>query len=478
MKAKRIDIQDEILIRVGVVADRENIDAYVVGGYVRDMLLGREVKDTDIVVIGSGVEFAKKVAKDFGRTNLILFENFGTAMLPLDDRKLEFVGARKESYRKDSRKPHVEVGTLNEDLARRDFTVNAMAASLNKKTFGKIVNPFDCESDLHEKILRTPLDPEVTFDDDPLRIMRVMRFASQLGFTIDPQVMKAAGKMAERLKIVSQERISDEFLKIMSSPQPSIGLQLMYDSGVMQVVFPEAAQMAGVDQMNEFHHKDVFKHTLQVVDKVAAASDNVWLRMTALLHDIGKPKTKAFKPEIGWTFHGHDDLGARMVKRIFHRMRFSLEHLPYVEKLIRLHLRPQALVDNGVTDSAVRRLMFETGNDIDDLMILCRADITSKNQKFIEKVRRNYDLVITKMVEVEEKDRIRNWQPPLRGEEIMSVCGLTECPMVGVLKEKITDAILDGVIPNDHDAALQYLLSMKDEVMSQPPIKKRRYPGK
>jgi len=478
MKAKRIDIQDEILIRVGVVADRENIDAYVVGGYVRDMLLGREVKDTDIVVIGSGVEFAKKVAKDFGRTNLILFENFGTAMLPLDDRKLEFVGARKESYRKDSRKPHVEVGTLNEDLARRDFTVNAMAASLNKKTFGKIVNPFDCESDLHEKILRTPLDPEVTFDDDPLRIMRVMRFASQLGFTIDPQVMKAAGKMAERLKIVSQERISDEFLKIMSSPQPSIGLQLMYDSGVMQVVFPEAAQMAGVDQMNEFHHKDVFKHTLQVVDKVAAASDNVWLRMTALLHDIGKPKTKAFKPEIGWTFHGHDDLGARMVKRIFHRMRFSLEHLPYVEKLIRLHLRPQALVDNGVTDSAVRRLMFETGNDIDDLMVLCRADITSKNQKLVEKVRRNYDLVITKMVEVEEKDRIRNWQPPLRGEEIMSVCGLTECPMVGVLKEKITDAILDGVIPNDHDAALQYLLSMKDEVMSQPPIKKRRYPGK
>ena len=452
--------------------------AYVVGGYVRDILLGREVKDTDIVVIGSGVEFAKIVAKDLERTNLILFENFGTAMLPLDDRKLEFVGARKESYRKDSRKPHVEVGTLEEDLSRRDFTVNAMAASLNEKNFGEIVDPFDCESDLQQKILRTPLDPEITFDDDPLRIMRAIRFAAQLGFTIEPNVMKAAGKMAERLAIVSQERISDEFLKIMASPKPSIGLQLMYDSGVMQVVFPEVAQLAGVDQRQDYHHKDVFKHTLQVVDKVAAASDNLWLRITALLHDIGKPKTKAFKPDIGWTFHGHEDLGARMAKRIFRRMRFPLEHLLYVEKLIRLHLRPQALVDDGVTDSAVRRLMFETGNDIDDLMLLCRADITSKNQNFVEKVKRNYDLVIEKMVEVEEKDRIRNWQPPLRGEEIMSICGLTECPMVGVLKDKITDAILDGAIPNEHDAALQYLLSIKDEVMSQPPVKKRRYPEK
>jgi putative nucleotidyltransferase with HDIG domain len=353
-----------------------------------------------------------------------------------------------------------------------------MAASLNKKNFGEIIDPYDCENDLQEKVLRTPLDPEVTFEDDPLRIMRAMRFASQLEFAIEPSVMKAAGKMAERLTIVSQERISDEFLKIMSSPKPSIGLQLMYDSDVMQIIFPEVAQMAGVDQLNDYHHKDVFKHTLQVVDKVAAVSDNLWLRMVALLHDIGKPKTKAFKPEIGWTFHGHEDLGARMAKRIFRRMRFPMEHLPYIEKLIRLHLRPQALVDDGVTDSAIRRLMFETGNDIDDLMLLCRADITSKNQKLVEKVKRNYDLVIEKMVEVEEKDRIRNWQPPLRGEEIMSVCGLTECPMVGVLKDKITDAILDGAIPNEHDAALQHLLSIKDEVMSQPPIKKRRYPEK
>jgi len=478
LKVKHIDIQDEILKRVGAVADRESITAYVVGGYVRDILLGKEVKDTDIVVIGSGVEFAKKVAKDFGKTNLILFENFGTAMLHLDDRKLEFVGARKESYRKDSRKPHVEIGTLNEDLSRRDFTVNAMAVSLNEKTFGEITDPFDCESDLKKKILRTPLDPEDTFDDDPLRIMRAMRFASQLGFEIEAGVLKAAKKMAKRLTIVSQERITDEFLKIMTSHKPSIGLQLMYDSDVMQIVFPEIAEMSGIDQRKDYHHKDVFKHTLQVVDKVAEASDNLWLRMAAILHDIGKPKTKAFKPAIGWTFHGHEDLGARMAKLIFHRMRFPLENLPYVEKLIRLHLRPQALVDDGVTDSAVRRLMFETGNDIDDLMLLCRADITSKNQELIEKVKRNYDLVIAKMVEVEEKDRIRNWQPPLRGEEIMSICGLTEGPMVGVLKDKITDAILDGAIPNEHEAALQYLLSIKDEVMSKPTVKKKRHTEK
>ena len=470
---KRIEIQDKTLIRVGGVADREGIAVYVVGGYVRDFMLGKEVKDTDIVVIGSGVEFAKIVAKDFGRTNLILFENFGTAMLPLNERKLEFVGARKESYSKDSRKPQVEVGTLDDDLSRRDFTVNAMAASLNKKTFGEVTDLFDGQSDLQARILRTPLNPETTFDDDPLRIMRAMRFAVQLGFVIESNVFEAAGKMAKRLSIISQERISDEFLKIMSSSKPSIGLQLMYDSGVMQVVFPEIAQMAGVEQRKDYHHKDVFLHTLQVVDKIAEVSNNLWLRIAALLHDIAKPRTKAFKQGTGWTFHGHEDLGARMAKQIFRRMRFPLEHFPYVEKLIRLHLRPQALVDDGVTDSAVRRLMFETGNDIDDLMALCRADITSKNQNLIEQVKQNYELVIKKMIEVEEKDRIRNWQPPLRGEEIMQICGLTEGPMVGVLKDKITDAILDGNIPNEHDAAMQYLFSIKDEIMSQPPVKKK-----
>jgi putative nucleotidyltransferase with HDIG domain len=472
--AEWIEIRDDILKRIGIVADHESIAAYIVGGYVRDHLLGKEVKDTDIVVIGSGVEFAKKVAKDFGKTNLILFENFGTAMLPLNDRKLEFVGARKESYNKNSRKPHIEGGTLDDDLLRRDFTVNAMAASLNAKTFGQLVDPFEGQSDLRAGILRTPLDPEITFDDDPLRIMRAMRFSAQLGFTIDPHVLEAAGKMAKRLAIVSQERISEEFLKILSSTRPSVGLQLMYDSGVMEIVFPEIAQMAGVDQRKDYHHKDVFRHTLQVVDKVTDVSDNLWLRMVALLHDIAKPKTKVFVPGTGWTFHGHEDLGARMVKKIFQRMRFPLEHVPYIEKLIRLHLRPQALVDDGVTDSAVRRLLFETGNDIDDLMALCRADITSKNQKLIEQVKQNYDLVIKKMAEVEEKDRIRNWQPPLRGEEIMQVCGLTEGPKVGVLKDKITDAILDGTIPNEHDAAIQYLFSIKDSILRQAPIKKGR----
>jgi poly(A) polymerase len=475
-RAKYIDIDDKVLKSIGSIADFEGIPVYVVGGYVRDTLLGKEVKDTDILVIGSGIEFAKTVAKVLKQTNLVLFENFGTAMLPLEDRKVEFVGARKESYRRDSRKPHVEVGTLEEDLSRRDFTVNAMAAGLNERNFGEIVDLYDCESDLHEGLLRTPLDPEETFDDDPLRIMRAMRFASQLGFAIEPDVLEAAGKMAKRLAIVSQERITDEFLKIMASRKPSIGLQLMYDSGVMKVVFPEVHQLAGVDQRQDYHHKDVFRHTLQVVDKVAAETDNLWLRMTALLHDIGKPKTKAFKPEVGWTFHGHEELGARITKHIFKKMRLPLEHLPYIEKLIRLHLRPQALVDDGVTDSAVRRMMFEAGSDIDDLMILCRADITSKNQKFVEQVRRNYDLVIAKMAEVEAKDKMRNWQPPLRGEEIMAVCGLPEGVMVGILKDRITDAILDGVIPNEHDAALKYLRSIKDEVMSQPPIKKKRTP--
>jgi len=475
---KQIEISDDTLKRIGIIADREDIAAYVVGGYVRDTLLGREVKDTDIVIIGSGVEFAKKVAKDFGKSNFVLFENFGTAMLPLGDRKIEFVGARKESYRKDSRKPLVEVGTLEEDLSRRDFTVNAMAASINKNTFGTVVDPFNGQNDLQEKILRTPLEPEATFNDDPLRIMRAMRFAAQLGFVVEPKVLLAAKIMAERLAIVSQERITDEFLKIMSSSQPSAGLQLMYESGVMSIIFPEVAQMAGVDQRQDYHHKDVFKHTMQVVDKIAEVSDNLWLRMTALLHDIAKPKTKAFKPGIGWTFHGHEDLGARMTKQIFRRMRLPMEHLSYVEKLIRLHLRPQALVDDGVTDSAVRRLMFETGNDIDDLMALCRADITSKNQKLIEQVKQNYDLVIKKMVEVEEKDRIRHWQPPLQGQEIMQICGLIEGPMVGVLKDKITDAILDGVIPNEHEAAKQYLLSIQEEVMSKPPVKKKRFPKK
>lgn len=462
-----LNITNPLLIDIGGLADALSVQAYVVGGYVRDALLGREVKDIDVVVLGSGIEFAKSYAKKAGRTNLVVYENFGTAMLQFDDVKLEFVGARKESYRKDSRKPLVESGSLHDDLSRRDFTVNAIAASLNKHTFGTIEDPFRGRDDLRSKLIRTPLDPATTFDDDPLRILRALRFASQLQFSIDPPVLQAGKAMRDRLKIVSQERITDEFLKIMASSQPSIGLQLMHDTGILDIVFPEVAQLAGVDQRNEYHHKDVLRHTLKVVDNISETTENIWLRMAALLHDIAKPRTKAFKEGIGWTFHGHEEVGARMVKPIFRRMKLPLEHVPYIEKLVRLHLRPMALVDEGVTDSAIRRLLFEAGEDIDDLMKLCHADITSKNPRLVQQVRRNYERVVERMKEVEERDRMRAWQPPLRGEEIMEVCGLQPGPAVGQLKKEITEAILDGRIPNEHDAALEYLLRIKDEVLSR-----------
>ncbi len=472
--ANHIAIEEPVLRRIGAVADSAGIAASVVGGYVRDRFLNRPVTDIDIVVLGQGIDFARRVAKEFGRKNLVVYENFGTAMLPLEDRTIEFVGARRESYRKDSRKPVVAEGTLADDLSRRDFTVNAMAASLNAASWGKVEDPFDGQADLERRLLRTPLEPRATFDDDPLRILRAMRFAAQLGFTVDAPVLAAATEMASRLSIVSQERITDEFMKIMRAPAPSVGLALMHTTGVLAVVLPEAAQMGGVDQRKDFHHKDVLRHTFQVVDKVSAGTENVWLRMAALLHDIAKPRTKQFKEGTGWTFHGHEELGARMVKPIFRRLRLPVEPVKYVEKLVQLHLRPMALVDEGVTDSAVRRLLFDAGNDVDDLMLLCRADITSKNMRLVDQVRRNYDLVAAKMEEVEAKDRIRNWQPPLRGEEIMAVCGLTEGPMVGVLKDAVTDAILDGVIPNEHDAALAYLLRIKNEVTSNSPEKRPR----
>lgn len=470
---QHIQIEEPLLKQIGQIADQLSIRAYAVGGFVRDYLLGkparqtagRQVKDIDVVVVGDGVGFGRHVAHALGRTNLVVYENFGTAMLQLDDCKLEFVGARKESYSKYSRKPRVEVGTLEDDLSRRDFTVNAIAASLNVEDLGSVVDPFNGQQAMSEKILRTPLEPEATFDDDPLRIMRAFRFAAQLGFTIERSVLEAAKAMAPRLKIVSQERISDEFLKILLSPKPSIGLKLMDDAGVMKVVFPEVAQMGGVDQRQDHHHKDVLFHTFKVVDNICEATDNIWLRMAALLHDIAKPRTKAFQEGIGWTFHGHEEIGARMVKPIFRRMRFPLEHIAYVEKLVRLHLRPMALVDEGVTDSAVRRLLYEAGGEIDDLMKLCRADITSKNPKLVEQVKKNYDLVVQKMAEVEEKDRMRNWQPPVRGDEIMQVCGLEPGPLVGKLKHEIMEAILDGRIPNEHDAALEYLMKVKDQII-------------
>ncbi len=462
-----VQMQNVLLKRIGELADAAGLEAYVVGGYVRDLLLGNGEKDVDILVIGDGVAFARRVADTLGTGTVVTYQRFGTAFLPLAEGKVEFVGARKEVYDPTSRNPRVETGTLRDDLRRRDFTVNALAISINGRTFGQLHDEFGGLQDLRDGILRTPTDPATTFNDDPLRILRAIRFASQLGFTIEQDTLNALKEMTERLSIVSQERITDEFLKILKTDKPSIGLRLMYDTGVMKIVFPEVAAMAGVDQRKDHHHKDVFLHTCIVVDNISQTTDDVWLRFVALVHDIAKPRTKAYKEGTGWTFHGHEEMGARMMKGIFKRLRMPLDHLPYVQKLVRLHLRPMVLVDDEVTDSAVRRLIFEAGNDVDDLMKLCRADITSKNPKLVERYLRNYDLVMQKIVEVEEKDRLRNWQPPVKGDEIMAVCGLEPGREVGILKKAIEEAVLEGRIPNEHDAALEYLLSIKDDLLNQ-----------
>ena len=452
---------------IGGIADRSGTEVYVVGGYVRDALLGGGEGDIDILVMGDGVAFAREVSRETGIGTVVAFPRFGTARIPSEKGNVEFVGARKERYDPDSRNPSVAPATLAEDLLRRDFTVNAMAASLNRETWGRLHDPLGGREDLARRLLRTPVDPGKTFEDDPLRMMRAVRFASQLDFRIDASVLEAVAGMRDRLAIVAAERVTEEFLKILGTRLPSVGLRLMFDTGLLHRVFPEIAQMAGVDQRRDHHHKDVFLHTCTVVDNVAVVSDNLWLRFTALVHDIAKPRTKAFKEGTGWTFHGHEELGARMMKKIFQRLKLPLEHLPYVEKLVRLHLRPMALVDDGVTDSAVRRLVFETGNDIDDLMILCRADITSKNPSLVARYRENYEIVMKKIVEVEERDRLRNWQPPVKGDEIMAVCPLSQGRAVGELKKAIEEAILDGRIPNEHDAALEYLLIIKDRILAQ-----------
>jgi poly(A) polymerase len=460
-----VKLEHPALVQIGKIADRDKVEVYVVGGYVRDLLLSKKDKDLDILVMGDGVQFAKTVADAMGVHTVVSFERFGTAMVPLSGGQVEFVGARKEQYHPGSRKPDVTGGTLEDDLLRRDFTVNAMAVSLNKERFGTLLDPLGGRVDLAAKLLRTPLDPGKTFADDPLRIMRAIRFAAQLGFAIEPATLAALSTMAQHLKEISQERITDELLKILKTDQPSVGLKLMHETTAMEIVFPEIAQMAGIDQRGDHHHKDVFLHTLTVVDNIARTTENVWLRFAALVHDIAKPRTKAYKEGTGWTFHGHEEIGARMMKKIFQRLKLPMEPLPYIQKLVRFHLRPMVLVDSTVTDSAVRRLVFETGNDIDDLMKLCRADITSKNPKLVSKYLRNYELVIQKIVEVEEKDRLRNWQPPVKGDEIMVVCGIEEGRKVGELKKVIEEAILEGIIPNEHDAALQYLLSVKDQIL-------------
>ncbi len=474
VREETIEIGQEIIRTIGRIADEAKIEVYVVGGYVRDKLLGREVKDIDFLVIGDGIAFAKLVAGRIGRKNIVTYETFGTAMLQLDDHKIEFVAAREERYETDSRKPHVKRATLEGDLSRRDFTINAMAASINIGKFGAIVDPFDGRSDLGKGILRTPLAPDQTFEDDPLRMMRALRFASQLydpstgrKFSIQQETLEAITRKAERISIVSKERTTDEFMKILASAKPSIGLKLLHEAGLAKHVFPELVDMVGVEQRKDYHHKDVFLHTLKVIDNISTVTDDIWLRFTALAHDIAKPRTKAFKEGIGWTFHGHEDLGARMMKPIFRRMRLPMDKLPYIEKLVRLHLRPMVLVSEEVTDSAIRRLLFEAGKDIDDLMVLCRADITSQNPDRVARYLKNYDIVMQKMQEVEEKDRLRNWQPPIRGDEIMQVCDIQPGPLVGVLKNRIEEAILDGLIPNEHDAALEYLLGIKEQVLQE-----------
>jgi tRNA nucleotidyltransferase (CCA-adding enzyme) len=442
-------------------------EVYVVGGYVRDYYLRRlsgNQSDIDFVTIGSGIKLARAVAKDLKAGNLSVFKKFGTAHIKYGNLDLEFVGARKESYRRSSRKPIVEGGTLKDDQLRRDFTINALSWSLNEDNYGTLLDPFEGIRDLQKKLIRTPVDPEKTFDDDPLRMMRAVRFAAQLDFDIEDETFQAIKKMAPRLKIISKERLLDELNKIVMAPVPSAGFGLLFKTGLLDQFFPEMVKLQGVKTIRGVRHKDNFWHTLKVLDNVAVMSENLWLRWAAIMHDIAKPATQHFEPGTGWTFHGHDALGANWVKSIFRRLGLPLdERMRYVKKLVRLHLRPIALVSDEVTDSAVRRLIYETGDDIDDLLLLCRADITSKNDRKVRQYNRNFDRVEKKIAEVEEKDRIRNWKNPVGGDEIMGALDISPGPAIGKLKTAIKEAILDGEIPNEHDAAFEYMMGVKDE---------------
>ncbi|GIV58066.1 MAG: tRNA nucleotidyltransferase [Rhodothermaceae bacterium] len=474
---------EPLLRQVGEVAQRQGVAVYAVGGVVRDVMLGRPTTDIDFVTVGpgTGIRLAEAVAAALGGQTAHVYPSFGTAALRLagflpGDQALvlEFVAARRESYRANSRKPLVEDGTLEDDLRRRDFTVNALAIHLAPDRFGELID-LDGSGvrDLERRILRTPLDPLQTFEDDPLRMIRAARFAAQLGFTIHPETFAAMQRKAHRVRILSQERITDELQKIMTSPRPSTGWRLLFEAGLLEPLFPELAALKGVETIEGYRHKDNFDHTLQVLDNLIrltrgrSGEATLWLRWATLLHDIGKPKTKRFKEGIGWTFHGHEDVGARMIPKIFRRLRLpSDERMRYVQKLVRLHHRPVALVDENVTDSAVRRLLFDAGDDIDDLMTLVRADITSKNPRRVRRYLRAFDEVEKKMAEVEEKDRLRNFQPPVDGHEIMQTLGLKPGPVVGRLKEAVREAILEGVIPNEHDAAFDYLMRIKDEILA------------
>ena len=455
---------------ISEAADELGVEAYVVGGYVRDLLLHRTTGDIDVVSVGRGIDLARAFAKKWGRgAHLSVFANFGTAQVKKGGIEVEFVGARRESYRRDSRKPIVEDGTLEEDQERRDFTINAMALCLNKERFGELVDPFYGLEDLEDCLLRTPLDPDVTFSDDPLRMLRGIRFASQLGFFLDEETFEAIERNADRIKIVSAERIIVELNKIMLSPKPSIGLELLEKTGLMALILPEVLALKGAETRDGIGHKDNLTHTYKVVDNLAAKSDSLYLRWAALLHDVAKPQTKRFDRALGWTFHNHNYIGAKMVPKMFRRLKLPLDaSMKYVAKMVELHMRPAALVDEGVTDSAVRRLLFEAGDDIDDLMLLVEADITSKNPQKVRRYLDNYVVVRRKLHEIEEKDRIRNFQPPISGEEIMELFGLPPSRPVGTLKEAIKNAILDGVIPNEYDAAYDYLLKKADTMGLKP----------
>lgn len=454
-----------MLKMVGAEADRLGLECYVIGGYVRDLFMHRESTDIDVVVVGSGISLAEAVAKKLGKgAHLSVFKTYGTAQVKRGDLELEFVGARRESYTRDSRNPIVEDGTLQEDQDRRDFTINAMAICLNSARYGELLDPFDGIGDLERCIIRTPLNPDITFSDDPLRMMRAIRFATQLGFNLHPDTFDAIRRNASRLEIITRERIAEELNKIMMSRRPSEGWLLLDKTGLLPLVLPDLVALKGVEVKDGRGHKDVFLHTLKVLDNLSDSSDKLWLRWAALLHDIGKPRSKSWDPQAGWTFRNHNYLGAKMVPRIFAKLKLPLnEKMEYVKKMVDLHMRPINLIEDTVTDSAVRRLLFEAGDDIEDLMLLCDADITSRNEEKKARFHRNYQLVRQKMVELEERDRIRNFQPPVKGDEIMEILHLEPCSIVGELKAAIKDAILDGIIPNEYEPAKEYMLKLAHE---------------
>jgi len=462
--------EEKIFSLLSEAAKELGFPTYVIGGYVRDRILERPSKDMDVVCVGSGIALAKALAKKINPSpKVVVYKRFGTAMLNYGDLELEFVGARKESYRKESRKPTVENGTLEDDQNRRDFTINALAISLNEDSYGQLVDPFGGLVHLEEKLIKTPLDPNITFSDDPLRMMRAVRFATQLNFEVHEDTLKAIAAQKERIKIISQERITTELQKIMASPKPSIGYKLLFETGLLKLIFPALQAMHGVDYKNGQGHKDNFYHTLQVLDNVANLSDNIWLRWVAVLHDIAKPLTKRYIEGQGWTFHGHEALGARFVPKFFRRMKLPMgKEMKYVQKLVGLHQRPVVLTKEEITDSALRRLMFEAGEDIDDLLLFCGADSTSKFQWKLDKYAKNLKILTQKISELEEKDRLRNWQPPITGDLIMTTFALKPCKEVGLIKNSIREAILDGDIQNSYEEAFEFMLNKAAELGLKP----------